>query len=405
MALFRYKAVSATGETIEGTMDAPNADDVIGKLQEAGHLPLAADPAQAGEGAGLAALFVKREMNARDQAQFTHQLATLLAAGQPLDRALQFLLEQPENPRARKLIERVREAVRGGTSLSTALEQQHGVFSRLYVNLVRAGEASGALDTTLRRPAEYLERSQSLRASVINALIYPAIILCAVGLALVVLLAYVVPQFVPVFQDMGAELPALTKVVVAVSDFLAVAWWTIPVAAAGLFVWLRRVWTNPESRRRFDEQILRVKVIGPLALKLETARLARTLGTLLSNGVPMLTALSIARNVLGNRALGEAVEAASDDVKRGTGLSFALGATKRFPRLALQMIAVGEESGALDQMLLKVADTFDGEVRYAVDRALAGLAPAVTILLAFVVGIVIFSILMPIMNMTDLMSG
>ena len=405
MALFRYKAVSATGETIEGTMDAPNADDVIGKLQEAGHLPLAADPAQAGEGAGLAALFVKREMNARDQAQFTHQLATLLAAGQPLDRALQFLLEQPENPRARKLIERVREAVRGGTSLSTALEQQHGVFSRLYVNLVRAGEASGALDTTLRRLAEYLERSQSLRASVINALIYPAIILCAVGLALVVLLAYVVPQFVPVFQDMGAELPALTKVVVAVSDFLAVAWWTIPVAAAGLFVWLRRVWTNPESRRRFDEQILRVKVIGPLALKLETARLARTLGTLLSNGVPMLTALSIARNVLGNRALGEAVEAASDDVKRGTGLSFALGATKRFPRLALQMIAVGEESGALDQMLLKVADTFDGEVRYAVDRALAGLAPAVTILLAFVVGIVIFSILMPIMNMTDLMSG
>jgi general secretion pathway protein F len=405
MALFRYKAVSATGETIEGTMDAPNADDVIGKLQEAGHLPLAADPAQEGQGEGLSALFRKREMNARDQAQFTHQLATLLAAGQPLDRALQFLLEQPENPRTRKLIERVRESVRGGTSLSNALEQQHGVFSRLYVNLVRAGEASGSLDTTLRRLAEYLERSQSLRASVINALIYPAIILTAVGLVLIVLLAYVVPQFVPIFQDMGAELPLVTKAVVAVSDFLAVAWWTIPLVLAGLFLWLRRVWRDPESRRSFDERLLGIKVAGPLALKLETARLSRTLGTLLSNGVPMLTALSIARNVLGNRVLAEAVESASEDVKRGTGLSFALGTTKRFPRLALQMIAVGEESGALDEMLLKVAETFEADVRYAVDRALAGFAPAVTIFLALIVGMVIFSIMMPIMNMTDLMSG
>jgi len=378
---------------------------VIGKLQEAGHLPLAAEAAQAGQGEGLGALFRKSEMNARDQAQFTHQLATLLAAGQPLDRALQFLLEQPENPRARKLIERVREAVRGGTSLSAALEQQHGVFSRLYVNLVRAGEASGALDTTLRRLGEYLERAQSLRASVINALIYPSIILFAVGLVVLVLLGYVVPQFVPVFQDMGAELPLITRMVLVVSDFLAVAWWTLPLAAFGVLVWLRRTWRNPESRRRLDERLLGVRLIGPLALKLETARLARTLGTLLSNGVPMLTALSIARNVLGNRVLGEAVEAASDDVKRGTGLSFALGATKRFPKLALQMIAVGEESGALDQMLLKVADTYDDEVRFALDRALSALAPAVTVLLAMLVGLVIFSIMMPIMNMTDLMSG
>jgi general secretion pathway protein F len=344
-------------------------------------------------------------MNARDQVQFTHQLATLLAAGQPLDRALQFLLEQPENPRARKLIERVREAVRGGSSLSAALEQQHGVFSRLYVNLVRAGEASGSLDQTLRRLGEYLERAQELRSSITNALIYPAIILTAVGMALMVLLVYVVPSFVPVFQDMGAELPPLTKVVLMISNFLSYAWWTIPLAAAAAFVWLRRAWRDPDARRRLDQRRLKLRLIGPLTLKLETARLARTLGTLLSNGVPMLTALSIARNVLGNRVLVEALETASEDVKRGTGLSFALAASKRFPRLALQMIAVGEESGALDTMLLKVADTFDTEVRYAVDRALAGLAPAVTILMALVVALVIFAILMPIMNMTDVMSG
>jgi len=404
MAQFRYKAVSAAGDSIEGTMDAASADEVIGKLQEAGHLPLSAET-DSGGGIGLAGLFRASEMGARDQAQFTHQLATLLAAGQPLDRALQFLLEQPENPRASKLIERVRESVRGGTPLSAALEQQHGVFSRLYVSLVRAGEASGSLDQTLRRLADYLERAQQLRSSVVNALIYPAIILFAVGLALLVLLGYVVPQFVPIFQDMGAELPPITKVVLWVSNVLAATWWALPAVALIGFLALQRQWRNPETRKGIDERLLAVKVIGPLMLKLETARLARTLGTLLSNGVPMLNALSIARNVVGNRVLLEALNTASDDVKRGTGLAFALQSTKRFPKLALQMIAVGEESGALDTMLLKVAETYDADVRYSVDRALAGLAPAVTILLALVVGLVIFAILMPIMNMTDLMSG
>lgn len=400
MPLFYYKAIGPNGEPIEGQMDAASRDEVVGKLQDAGNLLLEASEAGSA-GSGLGSLFRSAEMSAVEVNAFTQQLAILLGAGQPLDRALQILLDLPDRESARKVIDRVRDAVRGGTSLSAALEQQHGVFSRLYINMVRAGEVSGALHDTLSRLTEYLDRMRNLKASVINALIYPAIIMTAVLGLVLLLMFYVVPQFKPIFADLGGELPLLTRMLLGASDLLQ-GWWLLAVASIlAAAWWLRRQWLDPERRRDLSERILGLGAIGRLVQKVETARMARTLGTLVRNGVPLLTALSIVRNVIGNVVMAEAVDRAADDVKVGSGLAWALGQTKRFPRLALQMIQVGEESGELEVMLGRVADTFDLEVRNAVDRLVALMVPAVTGILGVVVLVVMVAILVPLLGVTQ----
>jgi general secretion pathway protein F len=401
MPLFRYKALSPAGESLDGQMEAASAAEVISKLQDAGNIPVEAKPADEAGGGGLGALFRRSEMNAAQVLQFTQQLATLLGAGQPLDRALQILLDLPESQSARRVIERIRETVRGGAPLSQALEQQHGVFTRLYVNMVRAGEVGGSLHDTLKRLADYLERSKALRESVINALIYPSILVLMVLGALLLLLGYVVPQFLPLFEDMDVELPLLTRVVLTAGNVVSGYWWLIIVLLVGALVLWRRRLQDPEHRLSFDAWVLRRGLVGGLLARLETARLARTLGTLVHNGVPLLTALSIAKNVMGNTALAGAVEEAAKDVKTGGGLAPSLGKSKLFPRLALQMVAVGEESGELDGMLTKVADTFDVEVKNTVDRLLSALVPAVTIFMALVVALIMMAILIPIFSLTN----
>ncbi|KRE94892.1 type II secretion system protein GspF [Frateuria sp. Soil773] len=402
MSQFSYRAVSAAGELLQGQMEAGSVEDVVARLQDQGHTPLEARPADAaGGGSGFAGL-VKRGPFTGDQlAQFTHQLATLLGAGQPLDRALGILLDLPEGERAKKLVERVRDRVRGGTTLSQALDEEHGVFPKLYVSLVRAGEAGGSLEDTLRRLADYLERAQQLRGSIVNALIYPAFLLVGVLGSLVLLLAYVVPQFVPIFEDMQVPIPWITQAVLALGNVLQGWWWLILlVLVGGIAVWRARL-RDPAQRLAWHGKLLTLRVVGPLLLKIETARIARTLGTLLKNGVPLLSALTIARQVTGNRALDEALGAAAEQVKGGGGLGAALGQSQRFPRLALQMVQVGEEAGQLDTMLLKVADTFDLEAKRSIDRLLAALVPALTIVMTVLVAIIMAAILLPLLSLTS----
>lgn len=402
MPLYRYKALNSRGEMLDGQMEAASDGEVALRLQEQGHLPVEAKLASEGGGeSAWRALFKPKPFSGARLVQFTQQLATLLGAGQPLDRALTILLELPEDETARRTINDVRDAVRGGTALSTALERQHGTFGKLYVNMVRAGEAGGSLHDTLQRLADYLERSSALKGRVINALIYPAILLVIVGLSLMFLLGFVVPQFSSMYESLDVELPWFTQLVLGLGT-LVNDWWIVLIALPALGAWwFDRKRREPAFRARFDEWLLRQKFAGTLVAKLETARLARTLGTLLKNGVPLLTALGIGRNVLGNRMLAADVEAAADDVKNGVGLSTALAKGKRFPRLALQMIQVGEESGALDTMLLKTADTFEQETGQALDRMLAALVPAITVVLAGVVGLVILSVLIPIYGLTN----
>ncbi|HVK51746.1 MAG TPA: type II secretion system F family protein [Pseudoxanthomonas sp.] len=402
MPLYRYKALNPRGEVLEGQMEAASDADVAARLQEQGHLPMEARLASEVRGGTSWRSMLRTQALGGDRlVQFTQQLATLLGAGQPLDRALSILLDMPEDARARDVIADVRDAVRGGAPLSAALERQHGVFSRLYVNMVRAGEAGGSLQDTLRRLADYLERARALRGRVINALIYPAILLIVVGLALLFLLGYVVPQFAQMYESLDVEQPWFTSMVMALGALVQQTWFIlIALPLVGVW-WFDRKRRDPVFRARFDDWLLQRKLVGPLVAKLETARLARTLGTLLKNGVPLLSALGIARNVLFNRALWSDVEAATEQVKNGHGLATSLGRGKRFPRLALQMIQVGEESGALDSMLIKTADTFEQETGQAMERLLALLVPAITVVLAGVVALVVLAVLLPLYDLTN----
>lgn len=402
MPLYRYKALNARGESLDGQMEAASDAEVALRLQEQGHLPVEARLAsEAGGESAWRSLFKPKPFAGQRLVQFTQQLATLLGAGQPLDRALSILLDLPEDAAARRTISEVRDAVRGGIPLSTALDRQHGTFPSLYVNMVRAGEAGGSLEETLQRLADYLERTRLLRGRVINALIYPAILLVVVCGALMFLLGYVVPEFASMYDSLDAELSWFTQLVLGVG-LLVRDWWIVLLLVPGLALWwLERSLRRPAFRAGFDEWLLGRRLAGALVAKIETARLARTLGTLLKNGVPLIAALGIGRAVLGNRALAADVEAAATDVKNGVGLSTALAKGKRFPRLALQMVQVGEESGALDTMLLKTADTFDQETAQALDRMMAALVPVVTVVLAAIVGVVILAVLIPIYGLTN----
>ena len=402
MSQFHYRAVSDAGDILQGEMEAASVEEVIARLQDQGHTPLEAKPAnEAGAGGSFGGLLKRGPFTGDQLAQFTHQLATLLGAGQPLDRALGILMDLPEGERAKKLVERVRDRVRGGAPLSQAFDEEHGVFPKLYISLVRAGEAGGSLEDTLRRLADYLERSQQLRGSIINALIYPAFLMVGVLGSLVLLLAYVVPQFVPIFEDMQVPIPLITQAVLALGNLLQSWWWLLLLAiGGGIFLWRARL-RDPAYRLAWHGRLLQKRVVGPLLLKIETARIARTLGTLLKNGVPLLSALTIARQVTSNRALDEALAQAAEQVKGGAGLSLALAQSQRFPRLALQMVQVGEEAGQLDTMLLKVADTFDLESKRAIDRLLAALVPALTIVMTILVAIIMAAILLPLLSLTS----
>ncbi len=402
MALYRYKAVAPTGETLVGEMEAGSRDEVVVRLQDAGNVPIEAAEAGSGGGMALGALFKRSALGGNQLALFTSQLGTLLGAGQPLDRALHTLSENSESDEARVMIERIKDGVRSGTPLSTTLEQQHGVFSRLYVNMVRAGEVSGSLTDTLKRLAEYLERSRQLRATVINALIYPAILVGMVILTLFILMIFVIPNFQPIFEELGNKLPLITKIVLFVASTLQNFWWLIALIGFGAFWFVRKQYAVAESRQQIENWLLSLRAIGTLVAKVETARLARTLGTLVQNGVPLLTALTISKNVMGNTVLADAVAKASEEVKTGSGLAFALGVSKRFPKLALSMIAVGEESGELDGMLYKVADTFDADVKNTIERLLAGLVPAITAIMAVMVGMIMLSIVLPLLELSSL---
>jgi len=402
MSLWRYSAFDPRGERVEGQMEATHHDEVVLRLQEQGYLPVEAAPAgRAGAGGDWLRRFRTAPLGGAQQVQFTRQLATLLRAGQPLDRALGLLLELPEDPAGKRVVSDVRDAVRGGAALSAALERQHGLFSPLYLSMVRAGEAGGHLGEALERLADYLERSRQLRGRIINALIYPVILLTVVGGALLFLMGYVVPEFAAMYASLDAELGWSTRLVLGLGEWVRDGWWLL---LGGLLValWvLERRLRTPAFRVRWDGWLLRQRLVGPLLARLETARLARTMGTLLRSGVPLLGALGIARAVLGNRVLLADVEAAGEAVRNGSGLSAALAEGGRFPRLMVQMVQVGEESGALDAMLLNIAETFEYETGQILDRMLAALVPVMTVILALVVGVVILAVLVPIYGLTN----
>ena len=404
MPRYRYEAVDAAGEVVRDELDAATLEAAVARLRDQGLLPLAVNETKGGflrVGFGQRLFSKRRALSRKAVALLTQQLASLLHAGMPLDRALTILIGVTEDEQAKPVLERVQEKVRGGSSLADALEVQ-GVFSRFYLNMIRAGEAGGALDVVLKRLTEFLERSQALRETVTSALIYPIILLSVSALSVIILLTFVVPQFQRLFADAGKALPLATQIVIAVGDGFRYYWWVGAILFVLLSAVARQQLSQPESRARWDDWFLRLPLFGDLIAKVETARLTRTLGTLLGNGVSMLNALTIVRETLSNQVLASALGEVAEHVKTGRGLADPLLEAGRFPKLAVQMIRVGEETGQLQEMLLQVADAYDGEVQTAVKRLLTLLEPALILGLGVIIAGIIMSILVAILSLNDL---
>ncbi|MBE2293433.1 MAG: type II secretion system F family protein [Phycisphaerales bacterium] len=404
MPRYHYEAVDANGEVVRDELDAATLDAAIARLRDQGLLPLAVNEAKGGflrGGFGQPLFSKRRALSRKAIALLTQQLASLLHAGMPLDRALSILIGVTEDPQLKPVLVRVQEKVRGGSSLADALEVQ-GVFSRFYLNMIRAGEAGGALDTVLKRLSEFLERSRALRETVSSALIYPIILLSVSALAVIILLTFVVPQFQRLFADAGKALPLATQIVIAAGNGFRYYWWVGLILILLLVTIMRQQLGQPESRARWDDRFLRLPLFGDLIAKVETARLSRTLGTLLGNGVSLLSALTIVRETLSNQVLANALGEVAEHVKTGRGLADPLLEAGRFPKLAVQMIRVGEETGQLQEMLLQVADTYDDEVQTAVKRMLTLLEPALILGLGVVIAGIIMSILVAILSLNEL---
>jgi general secretion pathway protein F len=349
-------------------------------------------------------LFRPKMLSPKDAVLLTRELATLLRAGVPLERSLAILVDLAQRGPQHRLILRVLESVRGGSSLADALEAYKQTLPSFYIAMVRAGEAGGALEVVLARLADALERAQSLRATVRSAMYYPVIVLIVAGLSLGVLFTRVVPEFRPLLEGSGAALPASTSIVIALGDWLSAYWWLAAVVSAGLVLAVRQLHRLPEVRLRWDRIMLKTPLIGDLTTKLEVARFSRTLGTLLGNGVSILNALTIAVDTLGNRAIAQEAGALAGRLKKGDGLAAPLMASEVFPRLAVQLIQVGEEVGQLEDMLLRVASIYDEETKQTIERMLALLVPMITILLGLVVAAVISSMLTAMLSAYDLPS-
>jgi general secretion pathway protein F len=403
MPLFKYKAISSTGETEENIRDASDEQSLIKSLQSEGYIPISVTQANSRSFLGLGLGGKQNKLSQKDIGMFTGELATLLESGLPLDKSLSVLIDlTDENERLSKLISKVLEKVKGGSSLADALEKQTGIFSKFYLNMLRAGEAGGNLGEVLTRLSEYLERSQELKDTVSTALIYPAILLVMSLASLFVMLTFVVPQFTEMFESAGKALPVSTQIVVALAEWLQKYWWLLIGAVVFASSYMKYQMADPIRKKKWDGIFLKLPLAGTIILHKETANVSRTLGTLLGNGVSILSAMVIVRETVDNLVLADAIQDAEVQLKQGKHLYDALHDKGIFPKMAMQMIKMGEETGRLEEMLLRVATIYDKQLRVSIARMLALLEPALIITLGLMIAGIIVSILLAILSVNDL---
>ena len=405
MTVFAYRAADRRGQTIDGVMEAADARAVVERLQRDAYFPITIDAQdQRRRVLGLAWPETGRgRVAGRDLVSFTQQLATLIEAGLPLDRALAIQAELAPTPRLRAITGDVLRSVQGGSSLADALGKHHPrPFSRLYINMVRAGEKGGVLETTLRRLAGFLEESQEFRDALVSALIYP-VLLTGVGAAAVVfLMAFVIPRFAIIFKDLGATIPLPTLILLEVSSVIHHYWWLLALLAVGGVLASRMVLSTPRGRLGADRLLLRLPVAGEVIVKTEVARFTRILGTLLRSGVAMIPALTVVKDMLGNQVLARAVEGLGEAARRGAGLAQPMAEARAFPPLAVHMVRVGEETGRLEETLLQVAASLEADTRKLVKRLIALAEPCIILFMGLVVGFIVVAMLLAILSVTDL---
>jgi general secretion pathway protein F len=405
MTAFHWKAVDQRGQVIRGKMDAPDEAAVIEHLQRQGHVPLRADPA--GKGRRLsdllaADLFRRRGPSKAEVAGLIRELGIMLGAGQDIDRALRFLVDTAANRRVAAIARDLRDKVRGGSSLAAAMAAHPDCFPQLYIGLVRAGEAAGTLADNLQRLGQLLERERALVANVQSALLYPAILVVAAIASIALLLIYVLPQFVPFFAQSGAQLPWSTRMLIALGGITARLgpWLIVLIAVASLAG--RRLLADQSRRLRADRLLLRLPVFGALLRETLAARFTRALGTLLTNGVPLIATLTVVERTLGNLAAQAAVETATAKVKTGAGLATSLEDQAIFPARTIHLLRLGEETAQLGVLSLRAADIHEELVRLGVQRIVTLLVPTITIVMGAAVAAIVASLLSAMLSLNDL---
>jgi general secretion pathway protein F len=411
MPVYAYKGLNEKGRNVGGIIDADSPKTARIKLRRSGIFPTDLNETREQVGAAaasggsrfsvdLSGLFER--ITPQDLALMTRQLATLVGAGLPLVECLGALVEQVDGPKQKKILSQVRERVVEGGNLADAMRAHPAVFSDLYVNMVRAGEASGALDLVLIRLAEYTERAAALRAKVRSALTYPVFMGMASMGILFFLLSYVVPKVTRIFEETHAQLPTMTVILLAISGFLSNYWWLILFVVFAVVLGVRLSTRTPAGRLRFDRMVLRIPYFGKVLKKVALARFARTLSTLLLGGIPLLQSLDIVKHVVSNMVLSNAIEDGRNSIREGHSVADPLKRSGLFPPLLVHMIAVGEKSGELESMLARAADAYDGEVEASVSALSSIMEPVLVIFMGGVVLFIVMAILLPIFELNQL---
>ncbi len=407
MTVFSYKAADAEGRIVKGVLEATDDTSVAAKLDSLGYIPIRID--EAGRDRGrlqtdvletVSSVLVR--ISGKDVMLFTQDLATLLEAGLPVDRSLAILAEVTEKDKFKQIVRDVLKTVQGGSYLSDALGKYPRVFSKFYVNMIRAGEAGGVLEPVLVRLGTFLETSQDLKEYIVSAMVYPLFLVLVGGASVTVLLTFVIPKFSVIFSDLGQAIPFSTQMLLGFSHFIRGYWWAILAAMGLTFYSFRNYSLTREGRYKIDKIKTRLPAVGDLVRKIEAARFSRTLGTLIRSGVPILQALALVKDIIGNRVIASTMDEIRERVQKGDRLSKSLSDTGFFPSLAIQMITVGEETGRLDEMLLKVAESYEKVVRALIKRFVSFLEPAMILIMGLLVGFIVISMLMAIFSINEI---
>ena len=408
MPVYEYKALDIRGKNLKGIINAESISAARQRLRETSLFPFdlretsaeEKDKIPAGRSVGS---FLFKRVGLREVSIMTRQLATLLGAGLPLVSSLGALTSQTNSPQLKKTLAQIKEEINEGSSLARSISHYPGIFSQFYINMVRAGEASGALDIVLERLADFNESQQALREKVKAALAYPVFMFLIGSGVLFYLTTFIVPKITGIFSEMHQTLPGITIFLISVSGFLKSFWVVIVLLIIGTFAALKYVFTKTIRGQYLRDRIkLKIPLFGPLIHKIAVARFSRTLGTLLQSGVPMLTALSIVKNVVNNRLIADAIAETSRDVEEGQSLSTTLLKSGLFPPIVTQMISAGEHSGALEKMLYKIADSLESEVESDITMLTSMLEPVMILIMGLLVGFIVISILLPIFEMNQL---
>lgn len=408
MPVYEYKALDGKGKNRKGIIDAEGVAAARAKLRSSGKYPVSIKelPAKSKkrENTGLGSITLFERVRSEEVIVFTRQLATLLAAGIPLVASLNSLIEQTTNLAFKKVISQIKESVNEGNTLTNAMADHPKLFSNIYVNMIRAGEASGSLDVVLMRLADFGEKQENLKGRIKAALIYP-IFMAVIGVVILfVLITYIVPNITQVFQDMDRVLPLPTRILIQTSDFLKDFWWLVSFLCAGLYVAFKFFVKTSYGRELWDHIKLKMPVIGPVIQKIILARFASTLGSLLESSVALIASMNIVNTIVNNVQIGKVIEEMTEEVRKGKSMSLSLSASPWFPPMFVQMVSVGEQSGELEVMLKKVAEAYEREVETAIIGMTSLIEPVMIAAMGGVVFLVVLSILLPIFEM-NLMIG